>query len=67
MPEAKRTLIIEVDAGDAPLRGIVRDETGEERPFAGWLGFASALGQALDVDLDERDRAAATEASGEAP
>lgn len=67
MPEAKRTLVIEVDAGDAALRGTVRDETGEERPFAGWLGFAAALGQALDVDLDERHRAAAAEASGEAP
>jgi hypothetical protein len=67
MPEPKRTLVIELDAGDAPLRGIVRDETGEERPFAGWLGFASALGQALEVDLDERDAPAAAERSGEAP
>jgi hypothetical protein len=53
MTKAKCELVIEIDPGPGPLAGHIRDETGARHPFAGWLGFASALGRALG-DAAER-------------
>jgi hypothetical protein len=47
MSEGTRELVIEIEPGPGPLTGHVRDEAGVRYPFAGWLGFASALGAAL--------------------
>ena len=44
-----RTVTLEVDPSQDPIRGIARDELGVERPFRGWLGLAAALEQAFDL------------------
>jgi hypothetical protein len=48
--EGKRQLVIEIEPGPGPLSGCIRDEAGVRHSFAGWLGFASALGLALGND-----------------
>lgn len=63
MTEARHEFIIEIDRGPGPLTGHIRDESGARHPFAGWVGFASALGMALGEDAD----AAAEPLSGSAP
>jgi hypothetical protein len=62
MTEGKHELVIEIDAGPGPLTGHIRDETGARYPFAGWLGFASALGLALGEDADDARESASRSA-----
>jgi hypothetical protein len=42
-----RRLALDLDATTARLRGELRDEHGDARPFTGWLGLAAALEQTL--------------------
>jgi hypothetical protein len=65
MRSAKRELVIEIESGPDPLNGHIRDETGTRRQFAGWLGFASALGLALGEDTGESRRHSAAEREDE--
>ena len=56
MPDVERhtrTLTLEVDANSNPIQGIARDELGEERPFSGWVGLATALEHALERRVEE--------------
>ena len=45
-----RTVTLEVDPTSDPIQGIARDERGAERTFSGWVGLATALEQALELD-----------------
>jgi hypothetical protein len=42
-----RTLTLEFDSDGDPIRGRVREGTGSEHEFVGWLGLAKALELAL--------------------
>ncbi len=56
VPDAERhtrTLTLEVDANSDPIQGIARDELGDERPFSGWVGLATALEHALERRVEE--------------
>ena len=67
MTKATRELVLEVDPGAGPLTGRIRDRSGATLPFAGWLSFASALGQALEHDPGEPRRRATNEREDERP
>jgi hypothetical protein len=42
-------LTLEVDSpGPAPLRGTLQAETGQPRPFAGWLELMTLLDETLN-------------------
>lgn len=40
-------LTIELDPDTQPISGQMLHESGQRRPFSGWLGLAVALGAAL--------------------
>jgi hypothetical protein len=40
-------LALDVDRHAEPIEGTLRDASGAERPFRGWIGLASALEHAL--------------------
>jgi hypothetical protein len=42
-------VILKVDPTSDPIEGIARDELGEEQPFSGWVGLATALEHALNI------------------
>jgi hypothetical protein len=48
----RRRLILEVEDGSDPIVGCVRDEQAASFDFSGWLGFASALQEALTATVD---------------
>jgi hypothetical protein len=43
----RKRLILELDPDSEPIIGCLRDAEGRTFQFTGWLGFSSALGQAL--------------------
>jgi hypothetical protein len=48
MAELPQKLTLEVDRRAESIAGRLCDDRGTTFPFTGWLGFASALQQALD-------------------
>jgi len=48
VPRLEVEIDAEPGAGDGlAVSGVVRDESGEETPFVGWVGLLSLLQQAL--------------------
>ena len=54
---ARRRLVLELDPDQKGPVGALRDERDVEIPFAGWLAFASALDQALNMPPARAGRA----------
>jgi hypothetical protein len=48
MPEPSRTIRLELDPGDGPLRGRLAETDRPDQEFEGWLGLLTALGAVLD-------------------
>ncbi len=48
MPEASRTINLEIDDEQGPLRGRIAEEGGTSHEFDGWLGLLTVLGCLLD-------------------
>jgi len=49
MAEASRTVSIETEGEEGPLRGSVLEADGTSHDFEGWLGLLTVLGSLLDA------------------
>jgi hypothetical protein len=57
----RKRFMLELDPDSEPIVGSLRDAEGRTYDFVGWLGFSSALGQALSPPAE------AAPASGGSP
>lgn len=48
MPEASRTIGLEIDGEQGPLHGRVVEAGGVRHEFEGWLGLLTVLGNLFD-------------------
>jgi hypothetical protein len=60
MPEPSRTIRLELDRGDGPLRGRVTEADGADHEFEGWLGLLTALGTVVDGPASDNPTGGAT-------
>ena len=55
MESTHLTISLEVDVRDDHLSGSLRDASGADRPFNGWLGLVAAIDALLPVEPSQRE------------
>ena len=55
MESTHLTISLEVDVRGDHLTGNLRDESGADQPFCGWVGLVAAIDALLPLEASQRE------------